>query len=96
MILSFGDSATSDFYNGVESGRTRRFPHDIRERAIDKLAILNAVADINELRVPPGNHLEKLKGDLKDFWSIRVTGQWRLVFKWLGGPTQVRLVDYHA
>lgn len=58
--------------------------------------MLNAAAHINDLRVPPSNHLEKLSGDLAGFWSIRVNQQWRLVFRWTTQEaTEVRLVDYH-
>ena len=58
--------------------------------------MLNATADINDLRAPPSNHLEKLGGDLAGLWSIRVNDQWRIVFQWNEGSAfDVRLTDYH-
>lgn len=61
-----------------------------------KLEAINAASRIEDLMVPPSNRLEKLKGDLKDFHSIRINDQWRVVFKWLDGePHDVRIVDYH-
>jgi toxin HigB-1 len=96
VIVSFLDGATEDLYHGTASARVRRFPQDVATRALDKLAVLDAATDVNDLRVPPGNHLEQLKGDLAGCWSIRVNQQWRIVFKWEGGnATEVRLVDYH-
>ena len=65
-------------------------------RAVRKLDILNAAQDIEDLRSPPGNRLEELKGDLKGFHSIRANGQWRVVFRWEGAHAHdVRLCDYH-
>ncbi len=61
-----------------------------------QLDMLNAAADINDMRAPPSNRLEKLAGDLEGFWSIRVNDQWRIIFRWTGdSAADVRLVDYH-
>jgi proteic killer suppression protein len=95
MIKSFSDPATADLYSGVPSARVRRFPADVQSRAIDKLAILNAASTLLDLKSPPGNNLEALKGDLAGYHSIRVNSQWRLVFKWDGGAEEVSLIDYH-
>jgi proteic killer suppression protein len=96
VIVSFGDDATSDLFHGIASARVRRFPADVQKRALRKLDMLNAAADINDMRVPPSNHLEKLAGDLEGFWSVRVNDQWRIIFHWTGdSATDVRLVDYH-
>jgi proteic killer suppression protein len=96
VIVSFGDDATSDLFHGVDSARVRRFPTDVRKRAIRKLDMLNAAADINDMRVPPSNHLEKLAGDLVGFWSVRVNEQWRIIFRFTDrAASEVRLVDYH-
>jgi proteic killer suppression protein len=96
VIVSFGDDATSDLFHGVNSARVRRIPADVRRRALRKLDMLNAAADINDMRAPPSNHLEKLSGDLEGFWSVRVNDQWRIIFRFADrAASDVRLVDYH-
>ena len=96
MIVSFGDEATADLFHGKPSSRVRRIPNDVQLRALRKLDMLNASVEIVDLRVPPSNHLEKLGGDWAGFSSIRVNGQWRIVFRWNeGSASDVRLVDYH-
>jgi len=68
----------------------------VARRAKRKLEALNAASRLEDLRVPPSNRLEKLKGDLKDFHSIRVNDQWRVIFKWNAGDAyEVRIVNYH-
>ncbi len=98
MILSFGDGTTEDVFNGIKSARARSFPQDVRPRAVRRLDQLNAATTVADLRLPPSNRLEQLKGDLAGWWSIRVNDQWRAVFKWpdgAAGPSEVRLDDYH-
>lgn len=96
MIRSFGDTATEDLYHGRQTNRVKHFPGSIRPIAIRKMDMINAAMELRDLRVPPGNHLEQLKGDLKEFHSIRVNDQWRLIFKWIDhGANEVKLVDYH-
>ena len=96
MILSFGDPATEDVFHGRPTGRTRAFHADLLRLARRKLDVLDAAHRLDDLRSPPGNRLEALKGDRKGFHSVRVTGQWRLVFRWTpSGPDRVSLVDYH-
>ena len=95
MIVSFGDGATEDLYNGVSSARARKFPNDVTKAARRKLDMVNAAHNLNDLRAPPGNRLEALAGDLKGFHSIRVNDQWRIVFRWINGAHEVRLADYH-
>jgi proteic killer suppression protein len=96
MIVSFGDRATEDLYHNRPTSRARRFPRDIVDLALVKLDMLNGAAAVLDLRSPPGNRLEALKGDLKGFHSIRVNDQWRLVFRWEGNNAHdVRLMDYH-
>ena len=69
---------------------------EIQRVALRKLLILDAAARIEDLRVPPGNRLEALQGDLRGFHSIRVNDQWRIVFSWSdGNASEVRVVDYH-
>lgn len=96
MIESFGDRATADLYNGISSVRVKKFSPELREIALYKLDVLNAVIVLNELRSPPGNRLEALKGDLAGFHSIRINKQWRIVFRWQGSNAfDVSIVDYH-
>lgn len=96
MIVSFGDAATEDIFNGEPSARTRRFSPQVLKATVRKLDMLNAAHRLDDLKVPPGNRLEALKGALSGFHSIRVKDQWRLVFRWKDGFVQgVRLIDYH-
>lgn len=76
--------------------RSRKLPPDMQQTARRKLRILNRVASPLELRVPPGNRLEELKGDRKGTYSIRINDQWRITFRWVdGGADDVRIEDYH-
>ena len=96
MIVSFGDGATEDLYHGRPTSRALRFPREVASAALIKMDMLNGAAAVLDLRSPPGNRLEALKGDFKGLHSIRVNGQWRLVFRWQGNNAhQVRLMDYH-
>lgn len=96
MIKSFGDRTTKDLYHGIGSAKVRRLPPEVRTLALYKLDVLNAVVALKELRSPPGNRLEALKGDLIGFHSIRINKQWRIVFKWQGTEAlDVRITDYH-
>lgn len=96
MIASFGDRATEDLHHGRPTARVRRFPADVIETALMKLDSLNGAASMLDLRSPPGNRLEALKGHRKGLHSIRVNAQWRLVFRWRGNDAyDVQLTDYH-
>ena len=96
MIISFGDRATEDLYHNRPTSRARRFPPDIVGLALVKMDMLNGAAAPLDLRSPPGNRLEALKGNLKGYHSIRVNERWRLVFRWEGNNAHaVRLIDYH-
>ncbi len=96
MILSFRDDATADLYHGRNTHRLRRFPPPIISVALRKLDVVNAAYRLNDLREPPGNRLELLKGDLAGYYSIRVNEQWRIVFRWENNNAHaVSLVDYH-
>ncbi len=96
VIVSFADRATEALYHGEARSLTRRIPADVRAIALRKLDMLNAAQVLLDLRVPPGNRLEALQGDLAGHHSIRVNDQWRIVFRWTSpGPAEVRLVDYH-
>ena len=92
MIESFGDDETKKIFEGT---RSRRLPGDIQHRARRKLRMLNQARELIDLRVPPANRLEALKGDMKGFWSIRINQQWRVVFRWEDGlKRDVSIVDY--
>lgn len=92
MIRSFGDKPTEALF---ADDFVREF-QGMARCAKRKLEALNAASRLEDLKAPPSNRLEKLKGDLKGFHSIRVNDQWRVIFKWRAGDAQeVRIVDYH-
>jgi proteic killer suppression protein len=96
MIASFGDKATRDLFDGVESKEARTIPKPLWPVAARKLDMLAAAHDLRDLRAPPANRLEKLRGDLVAFWSIRINDQFRVVFRFSNGnASDVRIVDYH-
>jgi proteic killer suppression protein len=93
MIRSFACQDTARLFR-LE--KVRAFPPDIQRTALRKLAQLHAVTELAQLRVPPGNRLEALKGDRKGQHSIRINNQWRVCFVWAGGhAARVEIVDYH-
>jgi proteic killer suppression protein len=92
MIRSFGDERTASLFRDE---RVRQFA-GIARVAKRKLEAVNAAGRLEDLTIPPSNRLEKLKGDLKEFYSIRINDQWRVIFKWINGePHEVQIVDYH-
>ncbi|MBL0125919.1 MAG: type II toxin-antitoxin system RelE/ParE family toxin [Flavobacteriales bacterium] len=93
MIRSFGSKETDGIWNGMV---VRKLPGTIQETARRKLRMINNAQDIADLRIPPANRLEKLAGGLKDYHSIRINDQWRIIFKWQSGNAyEVEIVDYH-
>jgi proteic killer suppression protein len=93
MIVSFGDKATKKIWEGE---RVKIFSTEIQETARRKLRMINNSTDIKDLMIPPSNYLEKLRGNLKAFYSIRVNNQWRIIFQWDNGNAyDVELIDYH-
>jgi len=93
MILSFADKETAAIFAGHT---VRRLPLEMQQMARRKLMQLDAARMIDELRIPPGNRLEVLKGNRKGQWSIRINDQWRLCFCWEdGNAEEVQIVDYH-
>ncbi len=96
MIRSFGSRATREIWSGENAPGARKFPKELWSTAHRKLDMLHAAHELLDLRVPPGNRLEKLKGKLKEFHSIRINDQYRIVFRWTsGGAEDVEIVDYH-
>jgi proteic killer suppression protein len=95
MIISFRGRLAEDLFFDRTTAATRRFPASLRHPAQRKLQYLNAAARLTDLKAPPGNRLEALKGDLAGFHSIRVNDQWRVVFRWQDGAHEVHIIDYH-
>ncbi len=92
MIKSFSDKEAERLFNREFS---RRIPSDIQRSARRKLEILDAADSLEDLRIPPSNHLEKLKGDRKGQHSIRINGRWRICFWFDNDAFDVEIVDYH-
>ena len=93
MIQSFGSKETEKIWNGI---RVKKMPLKIQSVGRRKLRMLNNSQDVKDLRIPPSNRLEKLSGDLKDFYSIRINKQWRIIFTWNNGnANEVKITDYH-
>lgn len=97
MIVSFKDVATEDIFNGVSSKQAlKRLPNNVWKIAARKLDQLDSVKLLDELKVPPGNHLEKLSGNRDGEYSIRINQQYRICFIWTdNGPDSVEIIDYH-
>jgi toxin HigB-1 len=93
MIRSFRSKETEKMWHGQAS---RKFPGDIQDRALRKLRQLDAAVTTGDLKNPPGNRLEALKGERKGQWSIRINDQWRICFRWEDGEANdVEIADYH-
>ncbi|WP_297901306.1 type II toxin-antitoxin system RelE/ParE family toxin [Metallibacterium sp.] len=93
MIRNFADKEAEKIWDGTPS---RRLPADLQSIARRKLRMLNNAENLNDLRVPPANRLEALKGDRRGQYSIRINDQWRICFRWADGDAHdVQIVDYH-
>jgi len=93
MIKSFKDNEAEKIFQRQFS---RKLPHDIQRTALRKLRMLNRAMNLNDLRVPPNNRLEKLKGDRQEQYSIRINDQWRICFIWDDSDAyEVEIIDYH-
>jgi proteic killer suppression protein len=96
MILSFGNKLAQDLVEENWSREVRAFPAELIRAARKKLAISHAARELKDLLSPPGNRLEKLKGERKESYSIRINDQWRIVFRFAGGNAEdVMVEDYH-
>jgi len=96
VIVSFGDQMTEDVYNGKNTKAARRIPRELWDRVETKLDMLNAAVSLHDLRIPPSNHLELLRGGLRGWMSIRINQQYRLIFRFeKGNCLDVRCTDYH-
>lgn len=93
MIKSFDDKESEKIWQGI---RSKKLPSEIQETARRKFRMINNAQDINDLRIPPANHLEKLRGNYSEYHSIRINNQWRIVFIWTNNDAyEVKIVDYH-
>jgi proteic killer suppression protein len=93
MIKSFGSKETEKIWKGI---RSAKIPFEIQHIGRRKLRMLNNSVSIIDLRLPPSNRLEKLTGSRKDYHSIRINDQWRIIFKWNNGHSfEVEIIDYH-
>lgn len=93
MIISFGSKDTEKIWEGE---RTKRIPIEIQQIGRRKLRMLNNSQDIQDLRIPPSNRLEKLSGKFNDSYSVRINNQWRIIFRWENNHAlEVEIIDYH-
>lgn len=93
MIASFGSKETEKIWNGV---RVAKLPLEVQNIGRRKLRMINNSQNIQDLTIPPSNKLEKKQGQLKDYYSIRINDQWRIIFKWdKGNASEVEIIDYH-
>ncbi len=93
MLKSFGDKETQKIWEGF---RSKKLPNEIQDIARRKLRMLNNSQDIQDLRIPPSNRLERLRGKLKNYYSIRINKQWRIIFIWDNGNAfETEIIDYH-
>jgi len=96
MIDGFGNRLAEDLFEERASKAVRSFPQDLKRAARRKLLYIHEAAELRDLRAPPGNHLEVLKGIWKGFHSIRINDQCRVLFRWKGGNAyDVQVRDYH-
>lgn len=93
MILSFGTKETEQIWNGY---RVKKMPMEVQQIGRRKMRMLHNAQNMMDLRIPPSNRLEKLSGNMSDFYSVRIKKQWRIVFRWQHRhATDVQIVDYH-
>lgn len=93
MIKSFKNKESEKIWKGTGS---KKLPNEIQAVARRKFRMLNNAQDISDLRIPPANRLEKLKGNLSDYYSIRINDQWRIILRWQNNDAfEVEIVDYH-
>jgi len=96
MIKNFSSKVARDIFDGVSSKFSRKIHIRLHPKIVRLFDQINAVVEVEELRFPPGNRLEKLKGNLNEFWSLRVNDQYRIIFRWNKGVAyDVDIIDYH-
>ena len=93
MINSFADKRTEQIFKGIV---VKKLDVVLQKKVLRRLRYVDAAEKIEDLRIPPSNHLEKKEGELKDFYAIWVNTQWRIIFKWINNKANdVQLIDYH-
>jgi proteic killer suppression protein len=93
MIKTFADKETEKIWNGL---RLRKLLNEIQDVARRKLRMINNAQNMNDLRIPPSNHLERLSSDLSNYYSIRINKQWRIIFIWKDDNAyELKIIDYH-
>ena len=93
MINSFADKRTEQIFKGTV---VKKLDTVLQKKVLRRLRYIDAAVEIEDLRIPPSNKLEKKKGELKDFYAVWVNTQWRIIFKWINNEANdVQLVDYH-
>ena len=97
MIISFANDSTHDVFDGINSKKARKIINpNLIPIAQRKLDMINTALFLNDLKIPPSNHLEALKGNFKGKYSIRINDQYRIVFRWSDqGAEEVEIIDYH-
>ena len=96
MIRNFRSKVAEHLFHGEASRHARKVPHELHGKVVRLLDQLNAATQVETLRVPPSNRLEKLGGDLNGHWSLRINKQWRITFEWDGADAlNIDVVDYH-
>lgn len=96
MIYSFGNTLAADMFNNLRTKNTIKFPPELYKIARRKLMYLSDAETLTDLKAPPGNRLERLKGVSSEFYSIRINDQYRIVFKWINNSAhEVTVIDYH-
>ncbi|OGL48519.1 MAG: hypothetical protein A2161_17430 [Candidatus Schekmanbacteria bacterium RBG_13_48_7] len=95
MIISFGNQIAQDLFYDRQTKVLKNFPADLLRVARRKILYLHDADKLIDLKAPPGNRLESLKGEFKGYYSIRINNQWRVVFKWSNGAEDVKVLDYH-
>lgn len=96
MIRNFKSQSAQDVFDGINSKQARKIPIELHSKVQRLFDQLNAATLVETLKIPPSNKLEKLKGNLKTYWSLRINIQWRVIFEWKEGEAlNVDVVDYH-
>ncbi|MBT4286356.1 MAG: hypothetical protein HOD92_03400 [Deltaproteobacteria bacterium] len=96
MISNFKSKFAQDIYDGSSTSKSRKYPSQLVGKTSRLLDQLNIIKQIDELLIPPSNHLEKLKGNLSGYWSLRINRQWRIIFLWNGkDASNIDILDYH-
>ncbi len=96
VIRTIATRTTRDIYDGVNSQQARKLPLELHNKTQRLLDQINAAPNLEFLKLPPSNRLEKLRGQLSNYWSLRINNQWRIIFKWKeNNAFDVEIIDYH-